>query len=170
MIIASFLYVIPLAASQSLFAEGSHNKNDLKQHAHKAVKIIAMILTPAILVTIFFGKYILLAFGGNYSIEGFMLLQIFTFSGIFVSINSIFGTILKVNCEIRKMILINLLGALSILGLSHLLISKGLLGIGLAWIIGQAIVSLVYIKLTYIINGIKITVVSLFINRNSRNG
>jgi len=148
MMIVSILFIIPGATTQSLFAEGSHNEEGMKQHIRKAVKIIAALLIPAILITVFFGQYILLAFGKNYSSGGYTFLQILAFSGIFISINSIFGTILRVERKIKKMIFINFLGALSILGLSFLFISKGLLGIGFAWILGHGMVSLIY-YLTY---------------------
>jgi len=147
MMIVSILFIIPGATTQSLFAEGSHNEEEMRQHIRKAIKIIASLLIPAILIIVFFGHYILLAFGKNYSNEGFRFLQILALSGIFISINSIFGTILRVERKIKKMIFINFIGALSILALSYLFISRGLLGIGLAWILGHGIVSLIY--LTY---------------------
>ncbi|MCJ7666589.1 MAG: oligosaccharide flippase family protein, partial [Actinobacteria bacterium] len=76
MMIANFLYVIPIATSQALFAEGSHSESMLKSYLKKAVKIIFIILIPAILVTVFFGKYILLAFGKDYSSEGLNFLRL----------------------------------------------------------------------------------------------
>jgi O-antigen/teichoic acid export membrane protein len=145
MMIASLLFVVPGSITQSLFAEGSHGETEFKEHIIKAIKIILLILIPAIIVIILFGNYILLAFGKNYSTEGFRFLQILALSGIFVSINSIFGTILRVKREIKRIIFIGLFESLLILGLSYLLISKGLLGIGIAWIIGQSAVSLVYL-------------------------
>lgn len=144
MMIASLLFVIPQATTQSLFAEGSYNGKELKQYVKKATKIIALILIPAILITIFFGKYILLAFGKDYSTRGFRFLQILALSGVFISFNSVFGTILRVRHKIKELIFISIIGAFSILGLSYLLLSRGLLGIGLAWIIGQGVVSLGY--------------------------
>lgn len=145
MMIASLLFVIPAATTQSLFAEGSHNGKELRQYVKKATKIIASILTPAILITVFFGKYILLAFGENYSAEGFRFLQLLAVSGGFMSVNRIFETILKVKHKIKELIFVSVVVALSILGLSYLFISKGLLGVGLAWIIGNMVVSLVYL-------------------------
>lgn len=145
MMIVSLLFIIPGATTQSLFAEGSHNEEELKQHIRKAIKIIASLLIPAILIIILFGHYILLVFGKDYSTEGLRFLQILALSGIFASVNSVYGTILRVNRKIKEMIFINFLGALSILGLSYLFMSKGLLGIGFALIIGQALASFIYL-------------------------
>lgn len=144
MMVASLLYIIPIATSQALFAEGSYNESELKFHLKKAIKIISIIIIPAIIVTVFFGKYILLAFGKDYSNEGLIFLRLLALSGIFVSINYISGTILRVKHKIMVLIYINLINAILILGLSYLFLIKGLLGIGFAWIIGQGLVSLIY--------------------------
>lgn len=141
MMIASLLFVIPQAATQSLFAEGSHDEKELKQHVKKATKIIALILIPGILATVFLGKYILLAFGKDYSNGGLQFLQLLAISGIFVSINGILGTILRIGHRIKELILISFINTVIILGLSYLLTSLGLLGIGVAWIIGYVVMA-----------------------------
>jgi O-antigen/teichoic acid export membrane protein len=147
LMIASFLYVIPSATSQSLFAEGSYSERELKKHLVKAVKINFLLLVPAIVVTFFFGKYILLAFGRQYSKEGFILLQLFAVSGIFISVNYIFGSILRIKHKIKELVTISSIGAILILGLSYFLVSKGLLGIGIAFFTGQVLVSIILIIL-----------------------
>ena len=145
MMIANLIYIIPMATSQSLFAEGSYSETELKKHLVKAVKINFLLLVPAILITIFFGKYVLLAFGKQYSKEGFILLQLLAVSGIFYSINSIFGSILKIKHKIKEFVTICIINTLLILSLSYLLISKELLGLGFAWIIGQIVISIIYL-------------------------
>ena len=145
MMIVNLLYIIPSAISQSLFAEGSYSGTKLKEHLKKALAINFLILIPVIIITFFFGKYILIAFGKQYSEEGFMLLQLLAISSIFISINSIFGSILRVKHKIKELIIISFIGALLILGLSYFLISKELLGIGIAWIIGNMVVSGIYL-------------------------
>ncbi|MHB8277214.1 MAG: oligosaccharide flippase family protein [Candidatus Humimicrobiaceae bacterium] len=147
MMIANLLYVIPMATSQSLFAEGSYNGSELKIHLKKAIKIISIIIIPAIIVTVFFGKYILLAFGKDYSNEGLQFLRLLSLSGIFVSFNYIFETILRVKHRIIELIYISFIKAILILGLSYLFLTRGLLGIGFAWIIGQGLVNLIYFGL-----------------------
>lgn len=146
MMIATLLFVISSATTQSLFAEGSHNEKNLNIQIKKAVKIITLLLIPGILLTIFFGKYILLLFGQAYSTEGFRFLQLLALSGIFIGINSVFGTLLRVKKRIKSLIVISIFNAILILGLSYLFMDNnlGLLGIGYAWLIGQGIVSVIY--------------------------
>jgi O-antigen/teichoic acid export membrane protein len=145
MMIANLLYIIPMATSQSLFAEGSYGKTELKVHLKKAIKIISLILIPAILVTFLFGKYILLAFGKEYSSEGVIFLQILAISGIFLSINYIGNSIFYIKHRIKLMILVNFIGASIILSLSIIFIHNNLLGIGVGWMLGQGITSVIYL-------------------------
>jgi len=144
--IANLLFVIPSSTTSSLFAEGSHDERQLKKKTKSAIKIISFLLIPAILAIVFFGQYILLAFGKEYSTEGFTFLKIMALSGIFVSINSVFGTVFKVKNKIKEIIIVNAIGAVIIVGLSYFLIHKGdaLIGIGIAWIAGQVAMNLAY--------------------------
>ena len=106
MMIANLLYIIPIATSQSLFAEGSYSETELKVHLKKAIKIISIIIIPAIIIIFLFGNYILLAFGKEYSYEGFILLKFLSISGIFISINAIGGIILNIKHKIKLLILL----------------------------------------------------------------
>jgi len=144
LMIANLLYIIPMATSQSLFAEGSHEESELKIHLIKAVKIISLIMIPAIIITVVFGKYVLLAFGKQYSNEGMVLLQLFAISGIFISINSIGSTILNIKHKIKLLILVNFSGAVTILLLSLVFIKYNLYGIGIGWIAGQLLNSIIF--------------------------
>jgi O-antigen/teichoic acid export membrane protein len=148
--IANLLYIIPIATSQSLLAEGSYSESELKIHLKKAIRIISLIILPAIALIVLSGRYILLAFGKNYSNEGIIFLWILALSGIFISINYIGSTIFFIKHKVKLVIFINLLGSAIIFGISYLLISKGLLGIGIAWATGQAIMSLIYLASVFL--------------------
>lgn len=144
MMIINFLYIIPQATSRSLFAEGSHSKTELGKFLNKSLKLNALLLLPAMGVIYFFGKYILLIFGFEYAKEGTRFLQLLAISGAFIYINSVGGVLLNIRHKIKELVVINLISAFVILGLSYFLISKDLLGIGIAWIIGNMIVSGIY--------------------------
>ncbi len=144
--IANLLYVIPNATTNSLFAEGSYDEHGLGKQVKKAIKIISIILIPSIIVIGLFGNYVLLAFGSEYSNQGFMFLRIMALSAIFVGINSIYGGILKVKKKIGRILIVNVIGAIVIIGGSFLMIEqgKGLMGVGIAYILGQAVMGLSY--------------------------
>lgn len=150
MMIVSVLLIIPMATSQSLFAEGSHSETELKLHLKKAIKIISIIMIPAIIVIFLFGNYILLAFGKEYSFEGFILLRLLSISGIFFSVNVIGGTILKIRYKIKLMILLSFVISFIILSLSIILLKMnlfGIVGVGIGWIVGQGVIALIYLFL-----------------------
>jgi O-antigen/teichoic acid export membrane protein len=148
--IANFLFIIPQAITQSLFAEGSNSEDLIKEHIKKSIKITTIMLLPIIMIFFLGGNYILLAFGKNYSYEAVKLLEIFCVSSVFISVSLIISTILKVMNKNKEQIVINLLGFLLIISLSYIFIHKGLTGIGISWLIGQAITSIIY--LLYFLN------------------
>jgi len=147
MMIANLLFMVPNATSSSLFAEGSHNQKELKKHVKRSVKLISLFIIPAIIIIIFFGKYLLLLFGKAYSDEGFQFLNLLAISGVFVSINTVFTSVFKVQKKIKETVYRSLLGTLMILSLSFLFIhiGLGLIGIGWAWLIGQVVISLFFV-------------------------
>jgi len=147
MMIASTLFIIPNATSNSLFAEGSYDEKNLKHNIWKAIKMIALFMIPAVILTILFGKYVLLLFGKSYSSEGYMFLNLMAISGIFVAINAIFTSVFKVQKRIKEIITRSIIGSIGILALAYLFInqSRGLLGIGYAYIIGQIIITLFFV-------------------------
>ncbi|HZK11827.1 MAG TPA: oligosaccharide flippase family protein [Atribacterota bacterium] len=147
--IAGLLYVIPMATSQSLFAEGSYNEKELRLHVKKATTIIALILIPAIIIIVFLGKYILLAFGKDYSSEGFRLLQVFAMSGVFIAAKNVCGIVLKVKNKIKEIVFVDMITALSILGLSYFLMPIYFLkGIEIAWVVGHALSAGIFLIVT----------------------
>jgi len=150
LMIASLLYIIPTATSQALFAEGSYSETELKVQLKKAIKIISIIIIPAIIVTFLFGNYILLAFGKEYSYEGFILLKYLSISAILIIINAIGSVILNIKHKIKLLISLSFISATIIIILSIILIkisSFGLVGIGVAWAMGHSTTALIYLFL-----------------------
>lgn len=143
--IFNLLLVIPLASTNALLAEGSHDMNELKNHILKTIKIIFILLLPAIIIISLFGNIILHFFGKNYENEAFGFLRIITFSVFFIAISYIGSTILRIKQRISMLISLNLLGSVLIIGFSYLFISHGLIGVGWGWLLGQALSSLTYL-------------------------
>lgn len=142
--IANLLYTIPNAITQSLFAEGSHNISTFLQSIKKAFKLLTAILLPAILVLLVFGHFILFVFGKSYSTEGVKFLQLLAIAGLPIALNAIGLTILNLKHLMKPLLIINLTGAAVILILSYLLRELALTGIGIAWLIGHSVKSVLY--------------------------
>jgi O-antigen/teichoic acid export membrane protein len=142
MMIGNLLYVIPLASSKSLFAEGSHDENSITKNIKKTIKTISVFLIPSMVALLIGGKFILGFFGKSYSHEGLGFLYLVALSAISVSIYSLISVIFKIKKLIRPLIVTNALYATGVIGCSYLFISYGLLGIGYAWLVGNSVAAL----------------------------
>jgi acetyltransferase-like isoleucine patch superfamily enzyme len=145
MMIANFLYVIPFATTQSLLAAGSYDDTQLSELIKKTVKIVAILMLPAMIFLIIFGQFILYFFGQEYQRGGTQLLQLFAASGVFVSLNYLLLTLFNLKQKLKELVVINLLGSATILILSYFFMSSSLVGVGFAWMLGQLIMNIAYL-------------------------
>lgn len=143
MLFGNLLYAIPWSITRALFAEGAHDEKTLVTNSIRSAKMIALFLTPAMLVYLFAGDLILHLFGKQYSAEGFMFLRILAISGIAVSACAILGSFFRVTKDARWLILINGAYAVTVITLSYMLLSYELVGIGIAWLCGNIVAAIV---------------------------
>jgi len=140
---AGLLFAIPRAISTSLFAEGSHFEDKLRENVTRSVKFTYLLLVPAVIVLILVGKWVLLAFGQSYSANGLYLLWVLSVSSLPLAINSIYFTILRVTGRIKELVAIWGFIALSVFLVSYLIMPvTGIIGIGYAWLGAQAVVAI----------------------------
>jgi len=143
--IAGLLSAIPIAVSQSLFAEGSHFEDKLHENVTKSLKLTFLLLVPAVVVLILAGKWLLLTFGQSYSLNAVSLLWILSLSSIPLAVNLIYSSILRVKGRLKELIAIRAFIAVSVLPSSYLLMPAfGTMGIGYAWF-GAHAVAAIYI-------------------------
>ena len=141
--ITSLLFIIPGAIAQSLFAEGSHFENKLDANVKRAYKFTFMLLIPAIIVLLLAGKWLLLAFGAGYSENGVALLRFFSLSGIFMGVNGVYITILRVQGKIRQLIALCAFATIVTLTGGYFIIhTTGIVGIGYIWFAVQGLISI----------------------------
>ncbi len=138
--IAASLLAIPNGVSQSLFAEGSHFEDKLRENAIKSVKFTFLLLIPAVIFLILVGKWLLLTFGQSYSANALVLLWILVISSLPLGINYIYASILRVTHRIRELVTMWGFIAIAMLVTSYLVMpSTGIIGIGYAWLGVQGI-------------------------------
>lgn len=136
--IASVLYTIAYAVTQSVFAEGSHDEAALKAHVTKAAQFIAVVLVPCTLGTVVLSGLLLNIFGQDYARAASPLLQLFALSALPVAAYSALGAIFKVSKNLRGVVSMNIGYAVAILGLSLGLVPHfGLIAVGWAWLLGN---------------------------------
>lgn len=133
--VAGLLSAIPQGISHSLFAEGSHFEDKLRENTMKSFKFTFLLLVPSIIILVLFGKWLLLAFGQSYSANALYLLWILAISSVPLGINSIYTSILQVTNRIKELITMWGFIAVAVLATSYLIMPLvGIIGIGYAWL------------------------------------
>jgi O-antigen/teichoic acid export membrane protein len=115
----------------------------------KAIKLICVLLVPAIAILLIFGRYALLFFGADYANNSAFLLSMLALSSIFVSINTVCWTLLNLKHRISEIMVALSLNAALVLSLTFLWTKQGLSGTGLAWLVGQGITSIIYLLFAF---------------------
>lgn len=142
--VGSFFLLVSPAVSVSLFAEGSHAADSVLHKARASAVIIALLLGPAMLISLLGGHYILLLFGPSYAQHALLLFRIITISAVPDAITNIYISVLRVQKRLRQAALFNLSMALLTLVLSWILLPVlGIAGAGWAFLISQLVGSLV---------------------------
>jgi O-antigen/teichoic acid export membrane protein len=137
------LQFIPAAISNSLFAEASNEETTLYTNTKKSLKLLFLLVLPAALIVFAISSFLLLLFGREYSEHGASLLRILALSIIPWGIIYIYIGIARVKKNIKGLIVIPVCASSLSLGLSYILmVHTGLVGIGLGYLAGQAVVSL----------------------------
>ena len=138
------LFAIPEAASISLFAEGAHVEERLGESLRKSLKLIILLLIPAIVIMVVFGDKFLLLFGRQYSAEGSQLLRLLVPAALPASINLLYLGVARVEKRLKNVLLVTAAVALGTLIPSYLLLPHlNILGVGVAWLAAQTMVALV---------------------------
>jgi O-antigen/teichoic acid export membrane protein len=149
MMIGNLLYVVPLSITNSLFAEGSNNESSINTNTKKAIKIIATLTIPGILVLFFASGTILRIFGKNYDSGGIDFLRLIAIAAIAISAYRIFNSVFAVGKKLHSIMFINALFAVTTILLSYALLPFGLVGIGFAWLGGNSITGIAGFLLYY---------------------
>jgi O-antigen/teichoic acid export membrane protein len=140
--IASLLSAIPSTVSQSLFAEGATFEDELGVNVQRSLKFIFLLLIPAVALIFLVGNWLLSLFGDGYSGNGLMLLLVLSLSSLFVGINEVYKSILRVKKRIRTLALMSgFIATVVLLGSYLVLPLTGIVGIGYAWLAAQGLVS-----------------------------
>jgi O-antigen/teichoic acid export membrane protein len=140
--IASLLFAIALAVSQSLFAEGSHFEGELRVNVRRSFKFIFSLLIPAVVLLYLLGNWLLSLFGEGYATNGSVLLWILGLSSLFIGVNSVYKSILRVKGRIKELTIISgIIGAAVLLGSYFVMPTTGTVGIGYVWLAVQGLVA-----------------------------
>ena len=145
--IGNLVLFVPNAINTSFFVEGSHGLKDMKKTLKKAIIFSYVYLAVVTLFVWFFGGFVLRFFGEGY-VNGLPLLRLMVIGGFFVVVVNFSITILNIQKRVKEIVMINTLKTTTLLSLSYFLISRrGIIGIGISWVVSLIILSLALVTI-----------------------
>ena len=133
----NLLYIIPSAVTQSMLAESSFDVHKKAEHLRRTVRLLVILLIPAVITAIVISPYLLSIFGAQYRQNGMLLFQILSLATFFVAVIAVGNTTLNIERRTWGVVLVQLVITCSTGAAALLLIRFGLVGVGLAFLIGD---------------------------------
>ena len=141
--IAGMVFMIPTAVSLSMLAEASHDEGKLIIEMKRSLKLIFLLIVPAIVVLLLLSRTFLQFFGKAYSDNALQLLWILSISAIPLSINYVFITFRRVEKKMRSVIWLSAFIAIAMLVSSYFLLPViGIKGAGIGLLVSQCAAAL----------------------------
>lgn len=135
--VANLLYTVAYSVSQSLFAEGSYGEMKLRRLVKRSALILGAIMIPGSLALMLVGPFLLKIFGGSYSTEAGQLIVVLAAAGPAVAFYITTTVLLRINKQLSSLIIVNVIYAVIITGLSFVWAERGLPWVAWAWLIGH---------------------------------
>jgi O-antigen/teichoic acid export membrane protein len=136
---AVFFMVSPSVA-QAVFAEGVRAHSDLRSVVVKALRVIAVLLAPPIVIMIVGGKLILGLFGASYAAAGYGLLILLAISALPDAVSNVAVVVCRVTQRLGYSTTLNLsILVMTVTGAWVLMPPLGIAGVGVAWLGAQTI-------------------------------
>ena len=141
-VVGGLVIMVPSAVSASLFAEGSYDETKLGLNVWRSLKVLFLLLVPAVILIIVIADKLLLLFGGSYSQNATTLLRIFTFSALPLAVINVYLSIKRIEKNLRIIVGLSALDIAGILGLTYVLIPRvGINSIGIAWLTSHSVIA-----------------------------
>jgi O-antigen/teichoic acid export membrane protein len=136
---AAFFMVSPSVA-QAVFAEGVRARSDLRSAVVKALRVILIILAPAMVAMIVGGRLILGLFGASYAAAGYGLLILLAISALPDAVSNVAVAVCRVTQRLGYSTALNLgILVVTLVGAWVLMPPLGIAGVGVAWLGAQTI-------------------------------
>jgi O-antigen/teichoic acid export membrane protein len=136
---AAFFMVSPSVA-QAVFAEGVRANSDIRRVVVKALRVIAVLLAPAVAVMLLCGKLILGLFGASYATAGYGLLVLLALSALPDAVSNVAVVVCRVTQRLGYSTALNLsILVITLLAAWFLMPRMGITGVGVAWLGAQTV-------------------------------
>jgi O-antigen/teichoic acid export membrane protein len=141
-IVAFPLYLVPANMGASLVVHSLRDQGELVRLARQMVVQTWRVVVPAAVALAVFSPYLLRVFGSSYSHEGATLLRILAVAAVANVVNAIAVSAARVRRRMTVVVAVLASQCALSLGLAvPLLRLDGIVGVGLAWLIGQFVVA-----------------------------
>jgi len=143
--IANLLFAVPMAISQSLFAEMAHfpDHGSLKDNLFRSLKFVYSLIIPLLILLLAISEWLLGAFGPGYVEDGLTLLRILALSSLFMSFTHVYYSMLLARDRLKELLIFRVIGSIVVLSLGFIIIPvTGIVGIGYVWVGVHAILAL----------------------------
>jgi O-antigen/teichoic acid export membrane protein len=144
--VSNVIVIIPTSVTTSLFAEGSFDEAQLKTHIIRSLKMIFLLLVPAVLAVLLLADKLLWLFGTQYSSSATELVRIMTLAVLPLAVNIIYLNIKRVQKDLKMIVSMPAFIAVISIALSLILLPRmGFNGVGIAWLAAHACCAIVIV-------------------------
>lgn len=142
--VAASLQMISITLTTSFTVEAARDQANLGTYCYQAVKQIARLLVPSVVVFVAGAPFILRIFGEQYATEGAMLLRLLVLATIPHVVVMLYLSLARIYNMVTGIILTQGAICVATLALSYVwLQSYGIIGVGVAWLMSQTCMALV---------------------------
>lgn len=128
----------------SVIAEASARTGDVSAIIRRAVRFTIALLTPATIVLIVAGHWLLLISGAKYSAHGTKMLELLACGFPLLGVNVLYMTFARLARRVRRIVLLPIAGTVIILVVSTVLLPRyGITAVGIGFLVGQGTVAAV---------------------------
>jgi len=143
-LIKATLGLVASAMAGSFTAEAAADMPRISRHSRDILRHMAMLIIPVSLVIGVGAPLILTLFGKSYAAEGATLLRWLCLASPLLVFNNWYLAYARVVGRIQRIILVQTVGAVLLLGLSYAFLHPlGITGVGIAWILSQSATAVV---------------------------
>jgi O-antigen/teichoic acid export membrane protein len=133
-------FMVSPAVSAAVFAEGVRARSDLRPVVGKALRVIVVMLAPAMVIMILGGRVILGLFGAAYAAAGYGLLILLAISALPDAVSNVAVAISRVTHRLAFSTALNLgILVVTLAGAWILMPRMGIAGVGVAWLGAQTL-------------------------------
>jgi len=137
--VANLFNAIAYAVSQTLLAEGGHGEVAYGRLVRRSAVLQIVIIAPAAGLLCVAGPYLLAIFGPAYRSHASGLLIVLAAAVPAVALNTWTSALLRITKQLQALVWSNVVYAVVVCGLTALWAERGLLWIGVAWLLGNLV-------------------------------